>query len=261
VAEGWIGSPQDAAVTDPTRTTGQVTLIALLKGLLAQMQGTGPAGKAQPAILYGPNGQPLPTDATTGALKAVLAGSYATVGQPMPTTVVPIGVPNLSGNAQAWPVDAASSVPYVMTILRGSNGQWNGVNFTVSGTDGRYSGSVGPVVYNGSTFDAQRGGNGSVKQSTITTATTTAVWTPASGKRFRLLSAIISTDTAMRVYLQDATGQIIASFRLAANATVTIGQGNGLPLNGYLSSAANNVLNVVTGAAGNVDVTVAGTEE
>jgi hypothetical protein len=72
MGSGWIGSAQDPAITDPTLASGQVSLIALLKGLLTQAQGGGPAGKAQPAVLYGPNGQPLNLDAHGSAATRVV---------------------------------------------------------------------------------------------------------------------------------------------------------------------------------------------
>jgi hypothetical protein len=46
----WIGSAQDAAVTDPTQATGQVSLIALLKGLLSQLQGSASQGKSEVSL-------------------------------------------------------------------------------------------------------------------------------------------------------------------------------------------------------------------
>jgi hypothetical protein len=70
------------------------------------MQGTGPAGKAQPAILYGPNGQPLPTDATTGSLKAVLAGSLA----PLPSRKIDL-VGSWDGNPNDNIVNGNVSIP------------------------------------------------------------------------------------------------------------------------------------------------------
>jgi len=44
-----MGTPQDSAVTDPTDGTGGASIIALLKGLLAQLQGTAAQGVSRVA--------------------------------------------------------------------------------------------------------------------------------------------------------------------------------------------------------------------
>ncbi len=91
---------------------------------------------------------------------------------------------------------------------------------------------------------------------TITSATTTTLWTPASGKRFVIMHAEISTDSAMRVALVDGTdvaGSRIMAPYLAANG----GEVRDAP---YSSKAINTLLRVVTGASGNVFVEVDGFE-
>lgn len=94
---------------------------------------------------------------------------------------------------------------------------------------------------------------------TITTATTTVLWTPAPGRKFILSSAFVSTDAAMRVALVDdldIQGARIIDAGFAANAGASP---NLVPVP-YPSQAAGNVLRVVTGAAGNVRVAVQGWE-
>ena len=117
------------------------------------------------------------------------------------------------------------------------------------------------------------------KTAIATVAGNTAVWTPAAGKKFRLMRfAIMLTENANQtagaiqtISLQDAAADFGMDFSLfipTAAATV-IGDGfysGWIDLgNGYLSSAANNALNVNlnvgAGFAGTVRVIACGTEE
>lgn len=93
----------------------------------------------------------------------------------------------------------------------------------------------------------------------ITTATTTALWSPSPGRRFILASAFISTDTAMRIALvdeNDVQGSRPVDGYFGANGGASP---NLVPVP-YVSDLAGNRLRVVTGAAGNVRVRVSGWE-
>ena len=117
------------------------------------------------------------------------------------------------------------------------------------------------------------------KSAVATASGNTAVWTPTTGKKFRLMRfMIVLTDEAVRavagditVKFQDATTDIGVSFPVYVPATAI-----GSPIgeawtsgwidlgNGILSAAANNVLNINLSAAltaGTFGVLVAGTEE
>jgi hypothetical protein len=107
----------------------------------------------------------------------------------------------------------------------------------------------------------------------------TAVWTPGSGNKFRLLKVFVEvTDNAslasgavLTISFQDATtGMPIAFDVFVPTTAVTTVIGDGLEQEldlggfGILSAAANNVLNVNLSAAlasGNVRVIAMGTEE
>lgn len=94
---------------------------------------------------------------------------------------------------------------------------------------------------------------------TITTAATTALWTPAPGRRFVLLSAFISTDTAMRVAIVDdvdVAGRRPVDGYFGANG----GASPNLIPAPYVSTNPDNVARVVTAANGNVKVRVSGYE-
>lgn len=91
---------------------------------------------------------------------------------------------------------------------------------------------------------------------TISSATTTTLYTPTTGMRFVLTSVLISTDGAERVMIvdnADTAGNRLVGGYFAANG--------GLALPGeWASSAVNNVAKVVTGGANNVFVSVTGYE-
>ncbi len=107
----------------------------------------------------------------------------------------------------------------------------------------------------------------------------TAVWTPTSGKKFRLLryqvemteNATLGTAAVLTISFQDATTAIPIAHDVwvpsAAGTSIGDGYSSGwidLGGLGVLSAAANNALNVNLSAAvtaGNVRVNVAGTEE
>lgn len=94
------------------------------------------------------------------------------------------------------------------------------------------------------------------KDVTITTATTTTLWTPATGRRFVIEHLEISTDTAMRIAVvdnADSAGQRLAVGWFASNGGLV----DNAP---KYSGAVDRVLKVVTGGAGNVFVAVDGYE-
>ena len=97
----------------------------------------------------------------------------------------------------------------------------------------------------------------------------TALWTPAGGKKFRIMGfnvLIPSTATAaggITVTLKDAAATVFTLF-IMGTTTQAVNYQTTLAGNGYLSSAADNVLNIDNTAAftaGSVTVNVWGTEE
>lgn len=133
------------------------------------------------------------------------------------------------------------------------------------------------LVYNGATWDRVRTPN-VFKQSGTTAAGSAAIWTPAAGKKFRLMRYLvtITADATMAaagrelIQLLDgatALGQAHESFVPAAalnNGGVIFSTGWVDLGNGYLSTAANNVLNLnITTAlvTGLCRMVTAGTEE
>jgi hypothetical protein len=117
---------------------------------------------------------------------------------------------------------------------------------------------VGAWSWNGATWDRVRVVSvfKTRADAAVTAGTAAALWTPTTGKKFRLMRGQLALSVAGEIILKDATTEILRSPKLQAGATWTFEIGNG-----RLSSAANNVLNVDVSATGNVGGWVAGTEE
>ena len=127
----------------------------------------------------------------------------------------------------------------------------------------------------GSNLEAQRTPNVFKTLVGVNAAGATAVWTPAAGKKFRLMSGnvTLTKDAACAgaefITLSDgAEANRIRRFEISGAALVATGQVENFPFNlpgnGYLSSAINNVLNLtLNGAltAGLATANVEGTEE
>lgn len=91
----------------------------------------------------------------------------------------------------------------------------------------------------------------------ITAGTPVVVWTPAAGKKFRLIGFALGLSVAGAVLLKDNNTEFLRTQTLAA------GTGTESPEmgSGYLSSAANNALKVDASASGTVNGFVCGYEE
>jgi hypothetical protein len=92
---------------------------------------------------------------------------------------------------------------------------------------------------------------------TIAAAATTLLYDPGVGQKFYLVSAFLSTDTAMRIALVDEADQINqrpVDGYFGANG----GASPNLVPKWYASKLAGNRIRVVTGANGNVKVRVSG---
>jgi hypothetical protein len=107
-----------------------------------------------------------------------------------------------------------------------------------------------------------------------TTAAATAVWDPAAGKKFRIMGYVICPDAGLLAagaqlitFLDQAAAITIAHqtyLPIAASIAHQVPIVVALPGNGYLSTAADNILNVTMTSnvtAGAVSIFVYGTEE
>lgn len=117
------------------------------------------------------------------------------------------------------------------------------------------------TLFNGAAWDRERTPNvfKPFASTAITAGTGATIWTPASGKKFRLMGYAISSSVAGQLIFGDnLVGTVIA--RSAAVAAAGIASDGGSWRNGLLSALANNVLKL-DGPTGNVAGMVWGTEE
>lgn len=193
-----------------------------------------------------------------------------------------ISVPD---NADAQAAQVTGMVGTVSRLEGWNGATWDRVQTTNDNADaqpGLALGNLGVTasnyVYNGATWDRQRAAN-IFRHNAATAANSTAVWTPAAGKKFRLLGfeltitrdATVAVAGVVTVNLIDAAGTIIYSTGVYVPIAATPGNLPAGPLSsidlgkiGYLSALANNVLNINLSVAlvtGSVQVNVRGTEE
>lgn len=236
-----------------------------------------------------------PTGASATQVQGTAADSVAAIGNP-----VQIGGVDGSGNIQAVFTDTAGRVGVAGSVAAGSpasgapvlSGGIDGTNarFLLVDTSGRLI-AVGPagagaaVVGNPIPIGVIDGPNiqylriaSTFKTVTATATGDTAVWTPTTGKKFRLLrfridltaNAAQSVAGLIEVIFRDATTAMPVGWSVfvpgAAGTTFTADATTGWCVldNGILSATANNVLNINLSAAltaGEIRVQVAGTEE
>lgn len=102
-----------------------------------------------------------------------------------------------------------------------------------------------------------------IKALAITAATPQAVWTPATGKRFRLLGfCVLPTVANVGILFEDATGGTNEFLRFPPTAAVATAQVPVLvgPF-GYLSTTINNALFLDVTITSTISGYVYGTEE
>jgi hypothetical protein len=96
--------------------------------------------------------------------------------------------------------------------------------------------------------------------SAVSVNTIATLWTPATGKKFRLMGGTISSSAAVNVLFEDnaaAAGNFLfRTPKLLVDTPFTFDLGNGL-----LSAAANNVLKGTGSGSASITGTVWGTEE
>lgn len=178
---------------------------------------------------------------------------------------------------------AAAAAPMVMSNIRvwdHNSNTWGAPRLNTIG-DGKtltlsmYTSAI-PHHYNGSTLDVMRHPT-TFKTGIITAAGSTALWTPAASKKFRIMrymleltgNAIQAAGGVITVSFFDAAAAINITHSLYVPAAASNNLGGFNPGwfdlgNGVLSALANNVLNVNLSAAitgGGLRVTVCGTEE
>lgn len=114
--------------------------------------------------------------------------------------------------------------------------------------------------YNGAALERVRVANIQKDLSAVTITSITTVWTPASGKKFRLMGGTISVSAAGSVLFEDNTAgtTIFRTPKLLADTPFTFVCNGG---QGKLSAAADNILKATLSVAGAITGTLWGTEE
>ena len=114
------------------------------------------------------------------------------------------------------------------------------------------------TVFNGAALDLTRTPASFKPVALASGQAETTIWTPASGKRFRLQCLVLTASAQTVLTFKDNTaGTTILVLELAANAPLQIDLG-GI---GVLSGAADRVLTVTRATAATLNGFVAGTEE
>lgn len=206
-------------------------------------------------------------------------------GLPDPKRNYPIMGRDSSGNVQTLSLDATGGLNRLLVATGPLNLQVNiagigGVG-VVTSSDGMANQNIQPIAaynafYNGSTWTRQRIAT-ILKSNVANAAGDTAVWTPASGKRVRLIryqieipnSATMATAGELTVKIRDASTEISRQHTIYIPSTPgsTLGAWRSGWIrcgNGYLSSTANNVLNVNLSSAltsGKITINMEGIEE
>jgi hypothetical protein len=120
---------------------------------------------------------------------------------------------------------------------------------------------VASHVHNGASWDQKRGPVVfiDVPSTAVVAGTGTVVWTPAAGKKFRLMGFALALSVAGSIVFCD---HVVATILFRTPALLAGTPFAGPPLgNGKLSALANNVLRLDVTAGGNVSGFVFGTEE
>jgi hypothetical protein len=117
-----------------------------------------------------------------------------------------------------------------------------------------------PYGFNGATWNKVRIGNISKDIATVALGSITTVWTPGTGKKFRLMGGTLSSSAAISILFEDNAGgaTLFRTPKLLVDTPYTFEVNGG---QGVLSAAANNVLKATSSGAANVTGTIWGTEE
>lgn len=162
-----------------------------------------------------------------------------------PVITIPLPNPNFA------------TLPFRFHVINGTAGPavaptWNSNVIVVIDTSGNY-----PLVYNGQALQRARSPGKFVSISSVSIATAAPVWTPASGRKFRLMGYQLTSTGTQNIVLTDGATPILTI------PGVTAGQLNFSPPmgNGILSAAVNNVLSANAGGAASLSGYFFGTEE
>jgi len=205
-------------------------------------------------VLTNPNAQQdVVILAPSGATHAGIGMSAFTSGAAVATLYATSRAPGtIKPNGDNNPTALADLIAQGVVGTGGVNRVLAGANLSDANAGVNFGG-VHPMLYVGATtFDRERTPNVFKPLSAVTINTETTIWTPAAGKKFRLMGFFLVGSAAGNITLKDNTG---GTTKLVIP---TPAGGAGIPAppmgNGILSAAANNVLT----ATGSVNMTLSG---
>lgn len=213
---------------------------------------------------------------------SVAAGTSA-VSQNVTVVATEEVIPNVAGGGPAAggagpavtlagvtaPAVIADVVPNPTTYIFGGQVYFQGVNGKLRelqsiaqlGASGIGSDTIAPFalgLFNGASVDTARTPTIWKPQSAVAIGAEATIWTPAAGKKFRLMGWVFTVSAGGTLTLRDNTaGTIIELVLLQTGVPFAYLP----PGNGQLSAAANNVLTATLSVAGNLTGFVFGTEE
>lgn len=221
------GAQADAAVTTAVAGSLMGYLRALKEGWLARMPaalGSATSANSLPVVIA--------SDQGSYTVKAQTNASSA----PAATSVVA-----LSGTG----MKDSSGLISMMKSAGGTSGA------NAAAQDSVLAVAAYGYIGTGNTYDARRLANKFIPLSAVSINAETTIWTPASGKKFRLMGYVLVGSAAGNVTFKDNTAGT------TIHVLPTPAGGAGIPVtlsNGQLSAAANNVLT----ATGSVNMTLSG---
>lgn len=152
------------------------------------------------------------------------------------------------------------NLPFGFHSINHTSGPSTAPTWTTSATAVTDSNGVIQTVFNGQSDSRARSPNIFININNLGIATEQTIWTPASGRKFRLMGYVLESGTVGgNVLLKDNTGgttKLIIPFGAANGVIVSPPMGNGI-----LSVAANNVLTATGSATQTLSGYVFGTEE
>jgi hypothetical protein len=233
-----------AGETGRTLAAGQSAALVLdtLGLALVRVRATGAVGGAQVWIV--PTTVPFPGSGGGGGAGSVLGQVQGTDGTTA-RTLKTDQAGNLGIAGQTSYSDGATSTPIGISV--------------VGGAALARPMAVAPELFDGVGLYRQRTPLQfkNLPAVAVTAGTPNAAWTPAAGKKFRLMGWMLSLSVAGSVVFKDGGVEFMRTCLMPA------GDGKPSPpmANGYLSSAANNVLGVDVSATGAVSGFCYGLEE
>lgn len=152
------------------------------------------------------------------------------------------------------------NLPFGFHCINHTSGPGTAPTWSTAANAAIDSNGVVATIFNGQSLSRARSPNRFINLSAVSVASEATIWTPASGRKFRLMGYVLETGTVGgNVVLKDNTAGttiLIVPFGAANGVIVSPPMGNGI-----LSAAANNVLTATGTATQTLSGYVFGTEE